>query len=464
MKFTWKIILIVSVLLGLSLSVSGYSVVRQTLSSRVAQEKTEAQEDMKLFGLTLQALSLHETDGKQDASALVLRTLHDTPALQTSAYGVWDKDGELLTKSGSVPEEIDLPSKIGVIETSFTEYGKETLLISVQPLMLHGELFYIARTRDVTDVFSEAETHLSNFQWIMAGILAVGIALTTVVTLLLTRPIRRISRTAKQLSQGSYDKRVRVTTNDELGQLAQDFNAMADSLEAKIGELADALARQKDFTAGFAHELKTPLTSVIGYADTLRSRVLPPQTQLQAADYIFKEGKRLEAMSHALLDLFALERNEPQFRAVSIAHIVQETVQSCAYLAQKDGIAIDTAVQDASLFVEPELMKTLLYNLIDNARKASSPDSKICITGKPAEKGYLLSVRDFGRGIAPDALSRITEPFYMVDKSRARAQGGAGLGLTLCQRIAQAHHTELQFESAAGKGTLVAILLGGEAQ
>ncbi|MFR5421029.1 MAG: HAMP domain-containing protein [Oscillospiraceae bacterium] len=132
----------------------------------------------------------------------------------------------------------------------------------------------------------------------------------------MTRPLRRISRTARQLAAGQTDRRVTVRTDDELGDLAQNFNAMADALEARLRELAAAAQRQKEFTASFAHELKTPLTSVIGYADTLRSRTLPSEMQFEAANAIYTEGKRLERMSFALLDLFALERSEPSFSRV----------------------------------------------------------------------------------------------------------------------------------------------------
>lgn len=236
---------------------------------------------------------------------------------------------------------------------------------------------------------------------------------------------------------------------------------MADALEAQIHALADAAERQKEFTASFAHELKTPLTSVIGYADTLRSRVLPPKRQFEAANYIFTEGKRLEAMSFALLDLFALEREAPALQPVSITRIAQETKQSCEYLLKQKRITLLLQVQEAQVPAVPELLKTLLYNLIDNARKASAGGSAILFQGEQRPEGYRVTILDRGRGIPPEALGRITEAFYMVDKSRSRAEGGAGLGLALCRKIAELHGTSLQFESEEGKGTRVWFVLGG---
>lgn len=106
-------------------------------------------------------------------------------------------------------------------------------------------------------------------------------------------------------------------------------------------------------------------------------------------------------------------------------------------------------------------MQTLLYNLIDNARKASDEGSVIHVLGTKIENSYMLCISDEGCGIPQEVLQRITEPFYMVDKSRARADGGAGLGLALCEKIARLHGTRLRFESDLGKGTQVSITFEG---
>lgn len=109
-------------------------------------------------------------------------------------------------------------------------------------------------------------------------------------------------------------------------------------------------------------------------------------------------------------------------------------------------------------------MESVFLNLLDNARKAVDTEGAILLEGAPVSGGYRVQVADNGRGIAPEDLSRITEPFYMADKSRARAQGGAGLGLTVCQRIVALHGGRLEFESTAGRGTRVSVYLkGGDA-
>lgn len=463
MKFSVKMISLVAVLLALALAVSGWAVVSAAFHGELDAAVDSAQEEMQLFGMTLQALCLRQSS-EQSPEDAVLAVLQKNPALQNYEYRIYDSTDASLAGtarglSGSLTER-----GTGVIESNLVEADGRTYVHSSQRLLLYGKNFGLERWRDVTDVFVRAEENLGRYELVMAVILLAGTALTTAFTLLATRPIRRISRTAKQLSGGRYEKRVSVTGGDELGQLARDFNAMADALEQKIRDLEDAARRQRDFTASFAHELKTPLTSVIGFADTLRSRELPRARRLEAAGYIFSEGRRLEAMSLALLDLFALEREAPALQAVPAAQLAESVRASAAPLMEASELRLETAVADRVLRVSPALIQTALYNLIDNARKASPAGSLIRLIGAPEGTEYRFTVEDRGRGIPAEALTRITEPFYMVDKSRARAQGGAGLGLSLCLRIAEAHGGRLEFESREGEGTRASLILGGAAE
>ena len=462
MKFAWKMIALVSVLLALSLAIGGIVVVQRVFRSELDTAVSEAQEDMKLFSTTLQALCLMK-NSRQEPPQIVTQVLKNHSVFGSYQYWVYDADGYPLIGTGEAhPAELT-EQDVGIIETQIRQRGERYVVCSSQRLMLLEQGFVLEHNRDITNIVEHAEQNQQYYEFVMLVILLVGVLLTTLLTLWMTRPIRRISRTAKQLSDGHYDRRVKLEGDDELEQLAQDFNRMADALEEKIHALEDAAQRQKDFTASFAHELKTPLTSVIGYADTLRSRTLPQKQQMEAAGYIFSEGKRLEAMSFALLDLFALDRETPSLQLVSVSQLCRELSHSVAYLLKTSGVSLHVQAEPCEITAAPELLKTLLFNLIDNARKASKPSSSIELTGQRTQNGYCFTVQDHGSGIPEEALSRLTEPFYMVDKSRARAQGGAGLGLALCQRIAQAHSGTLTFESKEDVGTTVRVWIGGGA-
>ncbi|MBQ7870919.1 MAG: HAMP domain-containing histidine kinase [Oscillospiraceae bacterium] len=466
MKFSWKMILLVTLLLAFSLSLGGYMVVQVTFDTQIENEIAAAQEDMRLFSMLLRAVcsNWQYSEVGYDFRSILQEQLQSSSTLSAYEFCILDADGTVIVRTDKMRAPVQAaPTENYVLQSRIVDLEGE-LIVTTYRVELGGQSLCIQRERDVSTVFHQAEENLGVYQWIMLAILAVSVALTTVFIMIFTQPLSRISRTARQLSAGHYEKRVNVRSNDELGQVARDFNAMADALEAKISELDSALERQKEFTASFAHELKTPLTSVIGYADTLRSRALPPERQFEAADYIVSEGKRLQSMSFALLDLFSLEREAPRFRNASVTQLMADVSRSCAWVLREKQLRLEVRAEEAQVSMVPELMQTLLYNLIDNARKASAPGSVIRLTGAVTDMGYSFSVRDFGRGIPAEELSRITEPFYMVDKSRARAEGGAGLGLALCNRIARLHGAQLRFYSEVGKGTEVTFQLGGAAE
>lgn len=234
-------------------------------------------------------------------------------------------------------------------------------------------------------------------------------------------------------------------------------------LESAISNLEDVANKREEFIASFAHELKTPLTAIIGYADMLRSKEMSPKSRFTAAGYIFSEGKRLEALSLKLMDIIVAGKQGFDKRTFEVGYFIRSIAAVTVPSLSNDGITLDMRWEPGEIKVEPDLFKTLMINLVDNARKASKKNDVIELFGKAEEGGYALYVRDHGRGMKKEELSKITEPFYMIDKSRSRAQNGAGLGLALCQRIAELHNTALEYESEPGKGTTVRILLKGDA-
>lgn len=232
-------------------------------------------------------------------------------------------------------------------------------------------------------------------------------------------------------------------------------------LERNIENLQDVADRREEFIASFAHELKTPLTAIIGYADMLRSKDMAPKPRFTAAGYIFSEGKRLEALSLKLMDIIVAGKRDTVLRRFEVGYFIRSIAAVTVPSLSAEGMTLDMRWEQGEIEVEPDLFKTLMINLVDNARKASHKNDVIELFGKVEGGGYALYVRDHGRGIKKEELSKITEPFYMIDKSRSRAQNGAGLGLALCQKIAELHGTTLEYDSEPGAGTTVRILLKG---
>ena len=234
---------------------------------------------------------------------------------------------------------------------------------------------------------------------------------------------------------------------------------MADRLGDKMNELREEVEKRELFIGAFAHEIKTPLTSVIGYADLLRKRSLPDGVRRLAADYIFSEGKRLETLSMRLLELIVLEKRTLATAPVEMKSMIVDVSMMFESSLAGTGIKIEHSAASARVLMEAELMKTVFYNLIDNARKSFDGGGTIRILGVVSGENYIVSVIDTGRGMEEAELSKITDAFYMIDKSRSRSQGGAGLGLSICSEIIDRHGFDIAFESAAGVGTTVTVTM-----
>lgn len=203
------------------------------------------------------------------------------------------------------------------------------------------------------------------------------------------------------------------------------------------------------------------MTSILGYADLLRRGTLSPEEQASAADYIFSEGKRLERLSLKLLDLYLAQHQQPALVPTAPGEILQDLADHLAPRLAREGIALSAESGPGVCLLEPDLFRSLLLNLVDNSRKALEKGGRIALTCTMTETGCRLTVEDNGRGMPPEVLAHLTEAFYRVDKSRARAQGGAGLGLALCERIAVLHGGAIHFASTPGQGTTVTVSLEG---
>ena len=237
---------------------------------------------------------------------------------------------------------------------------------------------------------------------------------------------------------------------------------MAAEQEA-VSHLEAVVERQARFVGSYAHEIRTALTTIIGYADLLRLQKLDEGERAEAAEFILAEGQRLERLSQLILDLVVLEGRPLRLHSASPGTLVRGLVERLAPLYAADGVDLSCACEGGACLMEPDLVASLVENLCENARKALGGPGEVRVTCQALADGCRISVSDTGPGIPPEALDRLAEPFYRVEGARP-SEGGAGLGLTLCHGIATAHKGSLSFASEPGEGTtVIAELHGGAA-
>ena len=465
MKLFWKLFCSMVSITVLACALVGFWLIDGQFRTSLDQEVESlyAENDMLRYALS------REMEGKVLNSPEELSRLADGLSLttggRTAAFRLSDGDGTALYDKGGLffLKAGPLISGLGPDQRGWRlEQGAgRSLLHGASAITLLGETVYLENCRDVTALFFQRSAQYRSFFCVMLALIAGVAALSLLVSHLILRPLARVSAAARKMADGELGQRVAVTSDDELGALSADFNAMAQRIEEQMEALTDAARREKEFTGSFAHEIKTPLTSIIGYADLLLSRPATQSQVRESAGYIFREGRRLEALSGKLMELIVLDRRDFPLRSVPMGAFLERTVNALRPAMERAGIRLTVDAEAVPALIEPDLMETVCLNLLDNARKATPSGGSIVLTGRAKGGGYLIQVTDTGKGIPADELSRITEPFYMVDKSRSRAQGGAGLGLALCRRIVELHGGTLEFESVLGQGTTVRICLKG---
>ena len=375
-----------------------------------------------------------------------------------------DGQGQTLAGSRLVAESTLTQSLEGdQLGWEVIQNGERFFLHVASPFRLDDATIYLENWREVGDLFAARDLQYTVFFYLTLGLILATALVALAVSAWISRPLRRLSEATRQMAAGGFSQRVAVKGDDEITQLSQDFNRMAEQLEQHLREVTDAARRQEDFLHSFAHETKTPLTSIIGYAELLLSRPAQPELVRESAANIFREGRRLESLSRKILDMVVLEEKGVVLRPMEMPPFLERVVSAVLPALTQAGIRLEVLVQPGTVNIEPDLMESVCLNLLDNARKAIETGKEGCIHLEGVREGetYCIQVTDNGRGIAPEDIGRITEPFYMADKARSRAQGGAGLGLSLCQRIVALHGGTLTFESELGKGTTARICLRG---
>lgn len=268
------------------------------------------------------------------------------------------------------------------------------------------------------------------------------------------KPLGELNETTKRMADNEYGQRVTIRRKDEIGELGESFNKMAEAVEARTKSLEESEQKKTLFMGDLTHELKTPLTAISGYAQTLLTAKITEEEKEEALLYIDEECKRLSRLSGKMMRLLELdESGEPEMTETPVKELFEKVRRSCGAILKEKNMTLCCEEHGERFFMDIELMTDVLVNLVDNAVKAGGEDGKILLTAN----GKRIEVEDFGEGIPKEEQDKIMEPFYMVDKSRSRKTGGAGLGLALTALIVKKHNASLEIDSEVGRGTRIIL-------
>ena len=367
MRFRVKMTICMIWLLSLAFGIGGSLLISISFNNSIEREKEAALNSFQYVMRTLQLVNEVSTLPNNSDILDVIKQMENKGMNDFSAISLSETGGGMLYSNGS--EELAqlgdaAPNSLTLVtDDNGSRHFKVAGTIETEAQALQLVICY-----DIQDIYTARDEQYSVYATAFFVTSAIGAALSYLLSYLLTRPLGRLSVATKRIAAGELTYRSKVKTNDEFGALSENFDAMAEKLEENITELKDSMHRQEEFMGSFAHEMKTPMTSIIGYADLLRSQSLSPTEQMNAANYIFSEGKRLESLSFKLLDMIVLKNSKLELKLASPSRLISSTVEYLKPIYAEAGIKLQYKCEEGECLMESDLVKSLLVNLMDNAR------------------------------------------------------------------------------------------------
>jgi signal transduction histidine kinase len=371
-------------------------------------------------------------------------------------------DTEPILKFISKTREVKLPikgddpletDKKRVFSAAKIMLGSDPLKFGYVYIILGAELYDSAMS-GVSDSYILSTTAII----LCLTLLITGI-LGSILFFNLTKRLRNVTHSVHEFQKGNYYKRIVVKSDDEVGQLATAINDMADTIEENLAELKKNDAQRRELVANISHDLRSPLTSIQGYIETvlMKENNIDPRQRTQFLETILSNVKNLNNLVAELFELSKLDANQikPVTEPFSIAELLQDIVLKFQPQAEHENINIITKIPHSLPLVigDISMIDRVLSNLIDNAIRYTAKGGRISIELKNQNERVELTVSDSGEGIPQDDLPYVFDRFYRVEKSRTKNTGGSGLGLAIVKKIVEAHESIINVVSEVNKGT-----------
>lgn len=332
----------------------------------------------------------------------------------------------------------------------FGHFSSEVLSVVAPITSNYKTKGYIALHHQMADLETEKYSLLNIAYITLAIIFLLSLLVLLAFTCMVYLPLKKIIYAANEYAAGNLNYNLPVETNDEMGYLAASMNYMA-------GEINKAGEYQRKFVSNISHDFRSPLTSIKGYVEAMLDGTIPPQMQERYLNIVLAETERLNKLTRGLLMLNTFDDKGMYLEMTDfdINQVIKDTAATFEGTCTGKGITIQLTLDEHTLYVTADMGKIqqVLYNLIDNAIKFSSPSSYIFIETTDKHGKVFVSVKDTGEGIPKDSIQKIWERFYKRDPSRGKDKKGTGLGLSITKEIIQAHNEHINVVSTEGVGT-----------
>lgn len=485
MRLRTKFVIVTIFILVLTLSLCCFFLVKICKKTIMQDAVTyTVQENMQLANLMMdKTAKMYSISSKRVQKAGIRYYFSDfaANAAQGSEYVLTGAEETLYNNSGVDIQEILSHADSFYQKTDHQEIPYEVVRVDGKDYCVSGlemeileELYTVGIVRDITERMDMVRTFTVRCVLICSVIFSAAVFLMLLFLAKTWKPIEILNENAQRIAHGDYTGRISLERRDELGVLADSFNSMAESVEQHIREVEAAAEEQNMLLHALAHEMRTPVTAISGYSYALRNARLSTEQKEEAVSFIESESLRLERLNTKITELVRMNGTELAKEKIMVTELFDRLAmvlrlsrgkqsadagvfdpETDFALREGEGQILSAIAfsyeEQTDINGDIDLLLMLLTNLIDNAKKAGA--DQIVVSCKDG----VLSVSDNGTGIPAEQIEKIMQPFYQGDVSRNRE--GFGLGLALCQKIAQLHATNLRVESIVGQGSRFSVKL-----
>ncbi|MDD7793592.1 HAMP domain-containing sensor histidine kinase [Clostridium sp. 'White wine YQ'] len=384
-----------------------------------------------------------------------------------------EKISNFLTQDKLKSDDISKAIK-GEIAYSINYSGGKVIVSLSYPIEKDNKAIGIIRyTKDYSELYAY-NSRFKNIINIFAGIIFIIVFIASIIiSKQIAKPIIELTKSSEEVSKGNFDINININSRDEIGELSKRFKIMIDRIKEQINiikkerdNLKEAQRQNKTFFDNVTHELKTPLTTILGYAQIIKENEFTDKEFFdKGTSYIINESKRLNDMVVEILELSTTTSKEMiyDFERVDLSKSIKNTCEEMNIKARKYNINVVAHVEENLIINgDSSKVKEVFVNLIDNSIKYGNVNSIIVVEAKHKENDIYISLRDSGEGISEEHINNLFEPFYRISKKKSREKGSAGLGLSIVKNIVENHGGSIKINSEVGIGTEVIIILKGE--
>lgn len=368
--------------------------------------------------------------------------------IDSANSAAYDSNGDIFIDGFDIN---DFGSKYYMMNRFYETFTKNHLTVFAPITPGYRVRGYVLIHKPIADIYAYSYEMLNVVYLTLLFIFLLAFVILFLFSLLIYRPIRKITSVADAYIDGDFSQKMNIHTHDELGHLAAVFDYMANELNTLEDD-------QRKFVSNVSHDFRSPLTSIKGYIEAILDGTIPYEMQDKYLNIILFETERLNKLTSSLLELNKFGSHGKTIlymKSFDINYIIRMTALTFEGICSEKHISIELILSGQNLYVTADMAKIqqVIYNLTDNAIKFSYPDSSITIETTEKNDKVFVSVKDFGIGIPNDSLKKIWERFYKTDVSRGKDKRGTGLGLAIVKEIIQAHDENINVISTEGVGT-----------